>query len=122
VHIVIDVVGAPAGLHGVYVHDATSCSEIDAVGFGRHYNPDRTQHGDPRDAARSHAGDLGNIEVDARGNGRLEFTTSRFSLEIGERDIVRRVITISESPDDLVSQPFGASGPVIACGVIHEDR
>ncbi len=118
--VAIDVVDAPPGVHGVHVHDAQSCAELDALGPGRHYNPERRAHGDPRTAEHSHAGDLGNIEIDAHGNGHLEFTTRRLSIAIGERDIVRRVITISEARDDFTSQPFGASGPFIACAVICE--
>ena len=120
--IVIDVVGASPGAHGVHVHDALSCGELEALGQGHHFNPDRASHGDPRDTQHSHAGDLGNILVDAQGNGHLEFTTRRLSIAIGERDIVRRVITISEARDDFTSQPYGASGPLIACALICEAR
>lgn len=68
-----------------------------------------------------HAGDFGNLSVGAEGSGSLEVTTSRFTLSEGPRSVVDSdgsAIVIHQNPDDLESQPSGASGARIACGVI----
>jgi Cu-Zn family superoxide dismutase len=132
----IEVVGPTAGEHGIHVHEAGACDlegEMPFASAGAHYNPTGTQHGGPplvmADTATpttdlatpgvttGHAGDLGNIVVDAKGRGLLEITTDRFQLADLE-DADGSALVIHANLDDLVTDPDGNSGERIVCGVI----
>ena len=70
-----------------------------------------------------HAGDLGNITVDASGNGELSFTTGQFTLMSGQPTSLQSdagtSIVIHKDKDDLTTQPSGNSDGRIACGVLY---
>ena len=85
---------------------------------GGHFAPERGAHGAP-DAARGdrHAGDLGNLEADADGTASYERLDSMLQMT-GEKSILRRAVIVHAKPDDLKSQPTGAAGARVACGVI----
>ena len=103
-----------------------------------HYNPTGAAHGGPPatgatgspeaadavgtpGAAPGHAGDLGNITVDASGAGQLQITTDRFRLaELGDAD--GSALVVHADRDDLQTDPSGNSGGRIACGVIVPSR
>jgi superoxide dismutase, Cu-Zn family len=118
VTIVADVAGVPnPGPHGFHIHETGDCSAADFTSAGGHFNPGGNQHGAP-DAADRHAGDLGNIEVGDDGSGHLELTSDRITVSPGANSVVGRAVILHEKADDLVSQPTGAAGGRIACGVI----
>ncbi len=119
VHVVVAVTGAPPGKHAVHVHEKGDCSAPDASSAGTHFNPDGQghPHGDPG-AAKHHAGDFGNMEVGADGNGKLDLTVKSITVSAGPRSVVGRAIIVHEKPDDF-SQPVGNAGGRIGCGVIN---
>ena len=82
------------------------------------------QAGASPEAGQAHAGDLGNITIDAEGNGSLSMDTTAFTLEEGAENSLRdddgSAIVIHENPDDLMTDPSGESGGRIACGVVFE--
>jgi Cu-Zn family superoxide dismutase len=106
------------GLHGLHVHEIGDCSSEDFKSAGGHFNPMEVPHGGPEDAER-HAGDLGNIECDQDGVCHLEIETSGLTVEDGPESVVGRAVILHEKTDDLVSQPTGAAGARLACGVIE---
>lgn len=117
VKIVAHIIGAPPGTHGLHVHEVGDCSASDFKSAGGHFNPTDSIHGSPEDAER-HAGDLGNIEIGADGSGHLELTSNMLTVATGGSAVVGRAVILHEQADDLVSQPTGAAGARLACGVV----
>ncbi len=117
VSIVAEVSGAAAGLHGIHLHELGDCSAEDFTSAGGHFNPTGAPHGGPTDSER-HAGDFGNIEVDADGSGYLEIESDMLSLDDSQKSAIGRAVILHEGEDDLVSQPTGAAGARSACGVV----
>ena len=112
--------GATEGAHGFHVHEIGDCSAEDFTSAGGHFNPAGVPHAGPDDAER-HAGDLGNINVETEGIGTLQLTSSLLTVADGPSSVVGRAVILHESEDDLVTQPTGAAGSRLACGVIRRD-
>ena len=64
-----------------------------------------------------HAGDFGNLDVNDDGTGHLDMVSTMLTFE-GESSLVGRGVILHEKADDLTSQPTGAAGARIGCGVI----
>ncbi len=118
VEIHVQVEGAPPGTHGLHIHETGDCSAADFTSAGGHFNPDGAAHGGPDDLER-HAGDLGNIEIDDAGSGHLGLTSDLVTVAEGPNSVVGRAVILHADADDLVSQPTGAAGARLACGVIE---
>jgi Cu-Zn family superoxide dismutase len=123
VTISVTVAGLPPGEHGIHIHEAGICESSGEDAFasaGDHYDPTDGAHGGPDDF-ESHAGDLGNIAIDAEGEGRLGLTSTKFSLTeepVSLADIDGSALVIHADADDMQTDPDGNSGDRIACGVI----
>ena len=115
--VVADIARVSPGLHGIHLHEIGDCSADDFKSTGGHFNPTDAPHGAPTDEVR-HAGDFGNIEIGEDGAGRLELTTDMLTVADGPNTVVGRAIILHEGADDLESQPTGAAGGRIACGVV----
>jgi Cu-Zn family superoxide dismutase len=114
----IEVRDGTPGLHGIHVHEKGDCSDPAAASAGAHYNPQQgAHHGGPATAVR-HGGDLGNIEVDASGNGVLDLVAPDLTLNNLLDGVVGHSLVVHEKPDDLHTDPAGNSGARIGCGVI----
>ena len=118
VTVVAHITGAPPGTHGFHVHETGDCSSPDFTSAGGHFNPTDMPHGAPTDMER-HAGDLGNVEVAEDGTAHHEMTSSMITVSEGASSVVGRGVILHEKADDLVSQPTGAAGARLACGVIE---
>jgi len=105
--------GLEPGMHGFHIHQFGDCRAEDGTSAGGHFNPLDNEHGAPADMNR-HMGDLGNIEANENGSASLDYTDDTVTLE----QILGRGIIIHAGEDDLESQPTGAAGSRIACGVI----
>jgi superoxide dismutase, Cu-Zn family len=119
VKIVVDVTGLKPGKHGIHIHEKPDLSDPKLLSAGGHFNPGGAEHkhAGPTDPKR-HAGDLGNIEVDADGKGHLEITDDALTIE-GPTGVVGHSIIIHEKEDDLHTQtPPGNAGGRVAGGVI----
>jgi Cu-Zn family superoxide dismutase len=115
----VEVHGAAPGLHGVHIHEKGNCSAPDASSAGGHFNPaGAAHHGGPATDVR-HGGDLGNIEVDASGAGRLDVIVGGLTVNSLLDGVVGRSIVVHEKADDLHSDPAGNSGARVGCGVIE---
>ncbi len=108
--------GLTPGKHGFHVHEYGDCSADDGTSTGGHFNPTAMPHGG-RLSAKRHVGDLGNIDADQNGVADFSFVDSIISLS-GRNSIIGRGIIVHEKEDDLMSQPTGAAGARVACGVI----
>jgi Cu-Zn family superoxide dismutase len=61
-----------------------------------------------------------NAKSDPQGVAQVDAVATGVSLASGQPDDVRgKAIVMHEKPDDYKSQPSGASGARIACGVIN---
>ena len=99
--------------HGFHIHTLGSCASADAASAGGHFNPTNTQHGAPP-SSMHHAGDLGNIKADAKGDAKF----SVFIPFINIQDLMNRTFIIHKDPDDGKSQPAGNAGPRHGCALI----
>lgn len=120
VHITADVTGLTPGLHGFHIHEHGDCSAPDASSAGGHFNPYDQPHGRP-DSGAAHAGDLGNLVADENGRAHYERVDHQLKLR-GENGIIGRSVIVHGGMDDLKSQPSGASGPRVACGVVEWEK
>ncbi|ALO15041.1 Superoxide dismutase [Cu-Zn] precursor [Salinivirga cyanobacteriivorans] len=116
VKVTADVAGLTPGKHGFHVHQYGDCSGPAGKTAGGHFNPEGKKHGAPDDMER-HVGDLGNLVADSSGVASMTFTDSKLTLN-GPNSIIGRSIIIHAGEDDLTSQPTGAAGARVACGVI----
>ena len=112
-----DVDGLKPGEHGFHVHEHGDCGGDGAAAAGAHFNPTNQKHGGP-DSPERHVGDLGNLVADENGHAHYERVDKIISLE-GEHSIIGRSIVIHADRDDFTTQPTGASGTRIACGLIE---
>lgn len=116
VRVVADVSGLTPGKHGFHIHEFGDCSSDDGTSAGGHFNPTGMPHSMPSSDKR-HVGDLGNIEADKKGDAHLDYVDQMLSLE-GVNSIIGRGVIVHEKEDDLKSQPTGAAGGRLACGVV----
>lgn len=101
----------PVGPHGFHIHQFGSCepgSPSDPFkAAGEHWNPTDQPHG-------NHAGDFP-VLFSNNGYARMCFFTNKFKSS----DVIGKSVIIHESPDDYRTQPAGAAGRRLACGVIR---
>lgn len=116
VHVTAELSGLEQGPHGFHIHQYGDCSAGDGTTAGGHYNPAGNDHGAPTQDNR-HVGDLGNIAAEADGNATIDTTDPVIKLN-GPNSIIGRGIVVHGGRDDLNSQPSGAAGPRVGCGVI----
>lgn len=116
VHVMANISGLEQGRHGFHIHQYGDCSASDGTSAGGHYNPTGNDHGAPTQDNR-HMGDMGNIVADAEGNATIDYTDPMITLD-GPNTIMGRGVIVHGGEDDLESQPSGAAGPRIGCGVI----
>lgn len=117
VKVVARVENVAPGDHGFHIHETGDCSAPDFTSAGGHFAPEGNPHGAPTDEAH-HAGDLGNITVGEDGTGTLEITSDMLTVSPGPNTVVGKAVVLHEGADDFVSQPSGAAGARIACGVV----
>lgn len=117
IKIVADVDGLKPGEHGFHVHEHGDCGGVDGAAAGGHFNPTNKRHGGP-DSPERHVGDFGNLVADANGHAHYERVDKEIAFE-GENSIIGRSIMIHADRDDLTTQPTGASGARIGCGIIE---
>jgi len=105
----------PNSEHGFHIHQFGDASSPDGESAGDHFNPAEHEHG-LTDKAERHAGDLGNIKADDKGEATVEITVDNLKLE-GQEGILGRSVIIHEKAD-TGGQPAGDAGKRIAQGVI----
>lgn len=119
VKLVLEVENLTAGTHAVHLHENGDCSAPDATSAGGHWNPTSEDHG-KRGENDFHSGDIVNLTVGEDGIGNLEMEVEGWSIGGSEEsNIINKAIIIHADPDDFKTQPSGAAGSRIACGVIE---
>lgn len=116
----IAIENATPGAHAIHLHQNGDCSADDATSAGGHWNPAAMDHGKRAVDMQFHAGDIDNVEVGEDGKGVMEMTIEGWS--IGGPDstnIINKAVIIHAGADDFESQPSGAAGARVACGVIQ---
>lgn len=111
--------GALPGKRGIHLHEKGDCTAPDGMSAGPHWNPTGEMHGDPS-AEAHHAGDLGNLDVDAQGRATLTYTTTEWTIgseTSTATDVLGRAIIIHGNADEF-TQPAGNAGPRVGCGVV----
>jgi Cu-Zn family superoxide dismutase len=102
VHVKAQVTGLSPGRHGFHVHEIGDCSSGDGKSAGGHFNPAGMPHGGP--------------DADRRNYDRMDTGVQL----TGEESILGRAVIVHAGEDDLTTQPTGAAGARLACGVIDE--
>jgi Cu-Zn family superoxide dismutase len=111
---------ASEGNHAIHIHAIGDCSAPDGTSAGGHWNPTNESHG-KWEVPPFHRGDIGNIVIGADGEGTITRKTDLWCIGCNDdiKNIIGKSIIIHQGPDDFTSQPAGAAGPRIGCGVIE---
>jgi Cu-Zn family superoxide dismutase len=103
----------------VHIHEHGDCSDNANMAHG-HWNPGNKQHG-KWGTDSYHAGDIGNVKLDAKGKGTLTLETDLWTLGgVPEKNILGKALIVHGGTDDYVTQPTGNAGSRIGCGVINK--
>ncbi|MCO5249174.1 MAG: superoxide dismutase family protein [Chitinophagales bacterium] len=113
----VQVTGLIPGTHGIHLHETADCSAVDGTSTGGHWNPSGHEHGKWEASDNFHAGDIGNLEADEKGNATLTFTTDKWCIGCNDeaKNIIGRGLIIHADADDFTTQPTGNAGGRIGC-------
>ncbi len=114
------VAGLTPGIHAFHFHAVGKC-EPPFKSAGGHFNPAGSPHGKHTDGG-PHAGDMDNLHVVDSGPVQVDIVNDRVTLSTAVKHSLfgkdGSAIVIHAGADDYRSQPSGAAGARVACGVI----
>jgi Cu-Zn family superoxide dismutase len=122
VKVKLELKNLPFGPHGVHIHQNAVCTAPDFKSAGGHFNPDGKQHGF-LNAMGHHNGDFpASVSIGEDHMGSASFVLDSVSLDPAAPNSLflngGTSIVVHEKADDEKTDPSGASGNRIACGVI----
>jgi Cu-Zn family superoxide dismutase len=124
VKIAVKVSHLTPGEHGIHIHTVGKCDGPAFTTAGGHFNPTSAHHGVHNTAdPHPHLGDLMNLTVDKKGDGKATLFADGVTLEDGANSLFHEggtSLVIHVKADDMMSDPSGNSGDRIACGVIEK--
>jgi superoxide dismutase, Cu-Zn family len=112
--------GLGLGAHGVHIHAVGKCDSPFTTA-GPHFDPMKKKHGF-RIREGPHMGDLPNIDMPAAGTLKFEFLLKGVTVN-GPNALLTgdgASIVFHSGRDDFLTDPDGASGARLACGVIQK--
>nr|WP_137676887.1 superoxide dismutase family protein [Parerythrobacter lutipelagi] len=119
VSIAVAITGIDQGAHGFHLHQTGECRRPDFSSAGGHLNPMDRDHGELSPGGK-HLGDLPNLEVGPNGSA-----SATFDIEGSREDVLDYLfdadgtaIVVHAGADDYRTDPSGAAGSRIACGVL----
>ncbi|GAB4142476.1 MAG: superoxide dismutase family protein [Sphingomonadales bacterium] len=116
----ISLHGVPAGAHAIHIHEVGECAAPFASAGG-HLNPRGAKHGF-RTVKGPHLGDLPNLHVPDSGVLHVEYFHPWLIFGDEFFDADGAAMIIHQGADDYRTDPAGAAGPRIACGVIKPQK
>lgn len=122
VHIALDVKGLTPGQHAIHIHMTPTCEGPAFASAGGHFNPAGKKHGS-QNPEGPHAGDMPNFTVAADGTSKGMVMASNITLGTGANSVFANggtALVIHAGADDMKTDPAGAAGDRIACGVIKK--
>lgn len=122
VKITLDVKGLEAGDHAIHIHETAKCDAPDFKSAGGHFNPEHKKHG-MDNAEGPHAGDMPNFTVDAKGVSKASVVAPNITLDDGAHGVFANggtALVVHAKADDMKTDPAGAAGDRIACGLIKK--
>ena len=120
VHIALDVKGLTPGEHALHIHGTPTCEGPAFTSAGPHFNPAAKKHG-TQNPEGPHAGDMPNFRVGADGTAKTTVMAQNVTLGTAANSILAgngTALVIHAGADDMKTDPAGAAGDRIACGVI----
>lgn len=115
------LIGLSPGEHGFHVHQTGACEPPTFESAESHLAGGSDAHGFDAEGG-PHAGDLRNLVAADDSTATIDQSNARLSLRNGDTALLDgdgSAIVVHAGPDDYRSQPSGASGDPIACGVIE---
>lgn len=114
----------PNGEQAIHFHETGKCVAPFKTAGG-HYNPTDNAHG-MKHPEGHHAGDMPNLQPDEDGVIKTQILNRKVTLAENSDDEERATlfdedgtaIIIHQGADDHMSQPSGAAGARVACGVV----
>jgi len=119
IYIALELNDLEPGTRALHLHSVGECSLPDFKSAGGHLNPDEKSHG-KLSAGGQHLGDLPNLEIPENGSLSIliDLDGRANSVLAAINDDDGTAVMIHAGPDDYLSDPAGAAGPRIACGVL----
>ena len=112
--------GMPPGEKALHLHTNGACDAPDFKSAGGHLNPAKVSHGKLSETG-PHLGDFPNIVIADDGLADIALPVAGTAQDTAGHilDEDGTAIMIHAGPDDYKSDPAGAAGPRIACGVFE---
>ena len=121
VELSVSAQGLTPGEHGFHLHTTGKCTLPDFTSAGGHLNPSNEDHG-LLDDDGNHLGDLPNLMARANGTASIQVPVGESRAYVLENifDSDGTAVVIHAEPDDGRTDPSGAAGPRVACGVLTQ--